>query len=62
MPDDGRSMDWLPAVVQRLHAAIQAMAQQPSSERRNQAIRRAKEALIETQQATVGLPPELRQR
>lgn len=36
------------------------MAQQPSGERRNQAMAQAREALLHAQQALVQLPPELR--
>ena len=36
------------------------MAQQPAGERRNQAAQQAREALLETQQAMVMLPPDLR--
>ena len=62
MPDYSRSMDRLLTAAQSLREAVQAMAQQPASQRRNQAMERAREALLETQQAMIELPPELRQR
>jgi hypothetical protein len=62
VPDRTASMDWLLTAAQSLREAVQAMAQQPPSERRNRAMDRAREALLETQQAMVQLPADLRTR
>ncbi|WP_137177997.1 hypothetical protein [Roseomonas sp. AR75] len=62
MPDYTPSMDWLLVAAQSLRRAMQAMAQQPPGQGRNEAMDRAREALLETQQAMVELPPRLRQR
>jgi len=59
-PDYTQAMERLFQAAQRLREAIQAMAQQPPGERRNQAMAQAREALLGTQQAMVQLPPELR--
>lgn len=59
-PEYTKSMEQLQAAAQRLREATQAMAQQPAGERRNQAIRQANQALIDTQDAMMRLPPELR--
>jgi PRC-barrel domain len=58
--DYTQAMDRLFQAAQRLRESIQAMAQQPPGERRNQAIAQAREALLGTQQAMIQLPPELR--
>lgn len=55
-----QAMERLFQSAQRLREAVQAMAQQPAGERRNQAMAQAREALQSTQQAMVQLPPELR--
>jgi hypothetical protein len=55
-----RSMERLFQAAQRLRESLQAMAQQPAGERRNQAMAQAREALLHTQQAMVSLPPDLR--
>ena len=62
MPDYSRSMDLLLVAAQSLREAMQAIAQQPVSEGRNQAMQRAQDAILETQQAMLRLPPELRTR
>lgn len=58
--DYSRSMERLTKAAQNLREAVQAMATQPAGERRNEAMRQANDALLETQQAMVQLPPELR--
>lgn len=62
IPDYSRSMDWLLFAAQGLREAVQAMAQQPPGEARDRAMDRAREALLETQQAMVQLSPERRTR
>jgi hypothetical protein len=62
LPDYSRQMDRMMIAAQSLREAIQAAAQLPANERRNQAIDRLHEALRDTQQAMVLLPPEARQR
>jgi hypothetical protein len=59
-PNYTESMERLRQAAQKLRESVQAMAQQPAGERRNQAAREAREALLETQQAMVMLPPDLR--
>jgi len=59
-PEYTQSMEQLQKGAQRLREAIQAMAQQPVGERRNQAIKEAHQALRDTNQAMVQLPPEMR--
>jgi hypothetical protein len=59
-PNYTKSMEKLQQAAQKLRESVQAMAQQPAGERRNQAAQQAREALLETQQAMVMLPPELR--
>ena len=54
------SMARLQAAAQRLREAIQAMAQEPAGDRRNNAIKQGNEALIEINQAMINLPPEMR--
>lgn len=61
-PDYTRSMEWLLVAAQSLREAIQAMAQQPPSPERNRAIDQAQDAILETQQTMLLLPPELRTR
>ena len=56
----GEPMVRLQQAAQKLRESIQAMAQQPTGERRNQAIRKAHEALLESQTAMIELPPEIR--
>ena len=58
--DYTQAMERLFQAAQRLRESIQAMAQQPAGERRNQAMAQAREALLGTQQAMVQLPSELR--
>jgi hypothetical protein len=58
--DYTQAMERLFQAAQRLRESIQAMAQQPSGERRDRAMAQAREALLGTQQAMVQLPPELR--
>ena len=58
--DYTKPMERLFQAAQRLREAVQAMAQQPAGERRNQAMAGAREALLQVQQAMVQLPPELR--
>lgn len=62
MPDYSQSMDRLRIAAQNLREAMQAMAQQPASDRRNRAMESARDALLETQQSMVQLPSELRTR
>jgi hypothetical protein len=59
-PNDTRSFERLKQAAQQLRESVQAMAQQPAGERRNEAARAARAALLETQEAMVMLPPELR--
>ena len=59
-PDYSEPMKKLQASAQRLREAIQAMAQEPAGERRNQAIRQAQEALLETKQSMTSMPPDMR--
>ncbi len=54
------SMERLQKAAQNLREAVQAMATQTAGSRRNEAMRQANDALLETQQAMVQLPPELR--
>jgi sporulation protein YlmC with PRC-barrel domain len=55
-PEYTASMKRLQDAAQKLREAIQAMAQQPAGDRRNQAIKEAHQALNETNQAMVQLP------
>ena len=55
-----QAMQELQRSAQRLRESIQALAQQQPGPERDQAIDKAREALLETQQAMVALPPELR--
>jgi hypothetical protein len=59
-PNYTESFERLQQAAQKLRDSVQAMAQQPAGERRNQAAQAAREALLETQQAMVMLPPDLR--
>ena len=59
-PNYTKSMERLQQAAQKLREAVQAMAQQPAGDNRNAAAREAREALLETQQAMVMLPPDLR--
>lgn len=62
MPDYSRQMDRVLIAAQSLREAIQSAAQLPTGERRNRAIDRLHEALLETQQAMALLPQEARTR
>jgi len=62
LPDYSRSMEWLLAAAQGLREAIQAMAQQPPSAARNRAIAEAQDAILQTQDVMLLLPPDLRTR
>lgn len=55
-----KAMERLFQSAQRLRESVQAMAQQPAGDRRNQAMAQAREALLHTQQAMVSLPANLR--
>jgi hypothetical protein len=59
-PDYTQSMERLKAAAQKLREAAQAMAQQPAGERRAKAIDQARQALFDTQQAMIALPPNMR--
>ncbi|HEX6321201.1 MAG TPA: hypothetical protein VFZ84_20230 [Burkholderiales bacterium] len=59
-PNYTASMARLQEAAQRLREAVQAMAGQPAGPGRNQAMRQANQALFDTQQAMIELPPELR--
>jgi sporulation protein YlmC with PRC-barrel domain len=59
-PEYSASMQRLQTAAQKLRESIQAMAQQPAGERRNQAMKEAQQALYDTNQAMIQLPPELR--
>lgn len=50
-----KAMERLQQAADQLRKSVQAMAQQPAGERRNQAASEAREALLETQQAMTGL-------
>ncbi|HEV7266995.1 MAG TPA: hypothetical protein VGN83_19095 [Falsiroseomonas sp.] len=60
VPDYSRTMDHLLIAAQSLREAIQDLAQQPAGERRNQAISQMQDALVETQQAMMRIPPDMR--
>jgi len=60
VPDYSRSMDHLLVAAQSLREAIQDLAQQPASERRNQAIGQMQDALLETQHAMMRIPAGMR--
>jgi hypothetical protein len=55
-----QSMQALQESADRLRQSIQALADKPPGPDRDQAIAKAHEALLRTQQAMVALPPELR--
>lgn len=55
-----KSMEELQRAAQRLRESIQALAQQQPGPKRDDAIRAAHQALYDTQQAMLRLPPELR--
>lgn len=59
-PNYTESMARLREAAQRLREAVQAMAQQPAGPRRSEAMQQANQALFDTQQAMLQLPPELR--
>jgi sporulation protein YlmC with PRC-barrel domain len=54
-----RSMERLQKSAQEVREAIQAMAQQPQGQRRDQAIMEAHEALMDLNQSMAQLPPDL---
>jgi hypothetical protein len=57
-----RSMEKLQKSAQELREAIQAMAQQPQGQRRDEAIMEAHDALFDLNQSMTQLPPELRSK
>lgn len=59
-PEHSKSLDHLMRAAQRLRETIQALAQQEPGPRRDNAIKAAQDALFDTQQAMIQLPPELR--
>ena len=52
-------MERLQAAAQRLRDSIQVMAQEPSGPRRDEAIKQAQQALFDTNQAMIQLPPDM---
>lgn len=58
--DQAKQRDCRHQAAQRLREAVQAMAQQPAGAERNAAILQANQALFDTQQAMLQLPPDLR--
>ena len=58
--DYTRAMEKLLAAAQKFRESIQAMAQMPAGPQRDQAIQQAHQALFDTNQAMIQLPPELR--
>lgn len=60
-PEYSKSMKELQRAAQRLRESIQKLAQQQPGPKRDRALENAREALFDTQQAMVQLPPELRQ-
>lgn len=58
-PDNAQSLEVLQKAAQKLRGAIQAMAQQAAGERRNQAIKEVHQALYDTNQAMIQLPPDM---
>jgi hypothetical protein len=58
--DYSKSMERLQTAAQRLREAIQSMAQEPAGPRRNEAIKQAQQALYDTNQAMIQLPPDMR--
>ena len=59
-PMDTQAMQRLRDSADNLRHSIQALAQQPPGPQRAQALDKANEALLETQQAMLALPPHLR--
>jgi sporulation protein YlmC with PRC-barrel domain len=59
-PQYTESMKRLQAAAQKLRESIQAMAHAPAGESRDGAIKEAHQALYDTNQAMIQLPPELR--
>jgi hypothetical protein len=57
---DSQSMTRLSEAAQRLRETIQALANAPAGPQRNAAIATARQALLDTQQAMIDLPPDLR--
>lgn len=53
---DARVMDKLLGAAHQLREALQAMAQQPGNAQRDQAMREARQALYDTQQAMIRVP------
>lgn len=60
-PNYSHSMQELMRAAQRLRESMQILAQQPQGTARDTALRASREALYETQQAMMQLPPHLRQ-
>ncbi|MBU8536606.1 hypothetical protein [Falsiroseomonas tokyonensis] len=60
VPDYSRSMDHLLVAAQSLREAIQDLARQPAGDRRDRAISEMQDALLETQQAMMRIPPAMR--
>lgn len=58
--DYSKSMEQLQRAAQRLRESIQSLAQQPAGPKREDAMKLAREALWDAQQAMIRLPPELR--
>lgn len=54
--DSDKAMKRLQQAAQKFRKAVQAMADQPAGERRNKAMKEAREAILETQEAMVQLP------
>ncbi|MBL0419115.1 hypothetical protein JI739_02025 [Ramlibacter sp. AW1] len=59
-PVPTQSMDKLTQAAQKLRESIQALAQKPPGKDRDTAMDKAQTALLETQQAMLALPPEMR--
>jgi hypothetical protein len=58
--DYTKAMEKLQKAAQQLRESIQAMAQEPAGARRDDAIKQAQQALYDTTQSMVQLPPEMR--
>lgn len=58
--EDTRSMSRLTQAAQRLRETIQALAAAPAGAQRDAAMETARAALLDTQQAMIDLPPQLR--
>ena len=59
-PNYTKAMDRLRQAAGKLRESVQAMVEQPAGPHRNAAAREAREAILETQQAMISLPPQLR--